>query len=191
MKVFLPAKSFSSFEEEPIFSPPATPHYQMTPNKSRWHSRSHLRWRGSKVLKGKAKATPSPVRTNAVPSANEPSPDEGPFSSTQLTSFTSPPLIPQSLLIIPYSKHIVYSHLLDLVCLSWEIPPTSVPLTKTFSIRPYNAGPSAQTVLWWPFNNWLDLKPMKSLQALPHKSRPPVWTSPHMKLNLTCLTAWS
>ena len=81
-------------EEEPIFSPPATPLLpEDTPTKSRRRSRSRSRGRGSKDFKGKAKATQSPVPTNAVPSANESSPDEGPVSSPQPTSFTSPPLI--------------------------------------------------------------------------------------------------
>lgn len=81
-------------EEEPIFSPPATPLLpEDAPTKSRRRSRSRSRGRGSKDFKGKAKATQSPVPTNAVPSANESSPDEGPVSSTQPTGFTSPPLI--------------------------------------------------------------------------------------------------
>ena len=81
-------------EEEPVFSPPATPSLpEDTPTKSRRRSRSRSRGRGSKDFKGKAKATQSPVPTNAVPSANESSPDEGPVSSTQPTGFTSPPLV--------------------------------------------------------------------------------------------------
>jgi hypothetical protein len=81
-------------EEEPTFSPPATPLLpEDTPTKSRRRSRSRSRGRGSKDFKGKAKATQSPIPTNAVPSANESSPDEGPVSSPQPTSFTSPPLI--------------------------------------------------------------------------------------------------
>ena len=81
-------------EEEPIFSPPATPLLpEDAPTKSRRRSRSRSRGRGSKDFKGKAKATQSPVPTNAAPSANESSPDEGPVSSTQPTGFTSPPLI--------------------------------------------------------------------------------------------------
>ena len=81
-------------EEEPVFSPPATPLLpEDTPTKSRRRSRSRSRGRGSKDFKGKAKATQSPVPTNAVPSANESSPDEGPIASPQPTGFTSPPLI--------------------------------------------------------------------------------------------------
>ena len=81
-------------EEEPTFSPPATPLLpEDTPTKSRRRSRSRSRGRGSKDFKGKAKATQSPIPTNAVPSANESSPDEGPVSSPQPTGFTSPPLI--------------------------------------------------------------------------------------------------
>ena len=81
-------------EEEPIFSQPATPSPpEDTSTKPRRRSRSRSRGRGSKDFKGKAKATQSPVPTNAVPSANESSPDEGPVSSTQPTGFTSPPLV--------------------------------------------------------------------------------------------------
>ncbi len=81
-------------EEEPIFSPPATPLLpEDSPTKSRRRPRSRSRGRGSKDFKGKAKATQSPLPTNAVPSANESSPDEGPVSSSQPTAFTSPPLI--------------------------------------------------------------------------------------------------
>ncbi|KAI0281542.1 hypothetical protein BC826DRAFT_1068957 [Russula brevipes] len=82
-------------EEEPIISPSATPLLpEDTPTKSRRRSRSRSRGRGSKDFKGKAKATQSPHPTNAAPSANESSPDEGPSSTLQPTAaFTSPPLI--------------------------------------------------------------------------------------------------
>jgi serine/arginine repetitive matrix protein 2 len=82
-------------EEEPIISPPATPSLPGdTPTtKPRRRSRSRSR-RGSKDFKGKAKATQSPNPTNAVLSANDSSPDEGPLASTsQPGGFTSPPLI--------------------------------------------------------------------------------------------------
>ncbi|KAI9461283.1 hypothetical protein BJY52DRAFT_219516 [Lactarius psammicola] len=85
-------------EEEPIISPPATPLLpEDTPTKSRRRSRSRSRGRSSKDFKGKAKATQppqSPRPQNAVVSANDSSPDEGPISSApQPTGFVSPPLI--------------------------------------------------------------------------------------------------
>jgi len=85
-------------EEEPIISPPATPLLpEDTPTKSRRRSRSRSRGRSSKDFKGKAKATQSPQSPrpqNAVVSANDSSPDEGPISSIpQPTGFASPPLI--------------------------------------------------------------------------------------------------
>ncbi|KAI0268680.1 hypothetical protein BC834DRAFT_866706 [Gloeopeniophorella convolvens] len=82
-------------EEEPIISPPATPLLpEETPTKSRRRSRSRSRGRSSKDFKGKARATQSPVPTNAAHSANDSSPDEGPvLSAPQPTVFTSPPLI--------------------------------------------------------------------------------------------------
>ena len=80
-------------EEEPIFSPATPSPPEGTSTKLRRRSPSRSRGRGSKDFKGKAKATQSPVPTNAVPSANESSPDEGPVSSTQPTGFTSPPLV--------------------------------------------------------------------------------------------------
>ena len=82
-------------EEEPIISPPATPLLpEDTPTKSRRRSRSRSRGRNSKDFKGKAKATQSPRPQNAVVSANDSSPDEGPISSaSQPGGFASPPLI--------------------------------------------------------------------------------------------------
>ena len=82
-------------EEEPLISPPATPLLpEDTPTKSRRRSRSRSRGRNSKDLKGKAKTTQSPRTPNAVLSANDSSPDEGPVSSTsQPSAFASPPLI--------------------------------------------------------------------------------------------------
>lgn len=82
-------------EEEPIVSPPATPILpEDTPTKSRRRSRSRSRGRSSKDFKGKAKATQSPRPPNAIASANDSSPDEGPISSTpQPAGFASPPLI--------------------------------------------------------------------------------------------------
>jgi serine/arginine repetitive matrix protein 2 len=81
-------------EEEPTFSPPATPSLpESTSTKSRRRSRSRSRRRSSKDFKDKPKSTQSPLPTNAVPSANESSPDEGPVSSTQPTGLTPPPLI--------------------------------------------------------------------------------------------------
>jgi serine/arginine repetitive matrix protein 2 len=84
-------------EEEPIISPPATPLLpEDTPTKSRRRSRSRSRGRNSKDFKGKAKptATQSPRPQNAIVSANDSSPDEGPISSTsQPSGFVSPPLI--------------------------------------------------------------------------------------------------
>ena len=82
-------------EEEAIISPPATPLLpEDTPTKSRRRSRSRSRGRNSKDFKGKAKATQSPRPQNAVVSANDSSPDEGPISSTsQPNAFVSPPLI--------------------------------------------------------------------------------------------------
>ncbi len=82
-------------EEELITSPPATPLLpEDTPTKARRRSRSRSRGRGSKDFKGKAKVIQCPHPTNAVPSANDSSPDEGPIAPTpQPTAFTSTPLI--------------------------------------------------------------------------------------------------
>jgi serine/arginine repetitive matrix protein 2 len=82
-------------EDDPITSPSATPLLpEDAPTKSRRRSRSRSRGRGSRDFKGKAKATQFSQPTNAVPSANDSSPDEGPVAPTpQPTGFTSPPLI--------------------------------------------------------------------------------------------------
>src|SRR6266403_1327241 len=52
------------------------------------------------------------------------------------------PLYPQSPLILPYSKHIVYSHLLNLVCFILGHPHRLLCFRLS---RLYNAGSSAQT----------------------------------------------
>ena len=81
-------------EEEPILSPPATPLLpEDTPTKSRRRSRSRSRGRNSKDYKGKAKATQSPRTPNAIVSANDSSPDEGPTSSASPPNGFAPPLI--------------------------------------------------------------------------------------------------
>ncbi|KAF8259101.1 hypothetical protein EI94DRAFT_1813952 [Lactarius quietus] len=82
-------------EEEPIILPPAAPLLlEGTPSKSRRRSRSRSRRRNSIEFKGKAKVAQSPRLSNAIVSANDSSPDEGPVSSpSQSSSFVSPPLI--------------------------------------------------------------------------------------------------
>ena len=76
-------------EEEPIVSPFATllgP--EGTPTKPRQRSRARSGGRGSKDLEFKVNVSQASLPINAVPFANESSPDEGPVSSIQPTSFT-------------------------------------------------------------------------------------------------------
>ena len=82
-------------KRNPSFLQTSPPEDTSTKLRRRARSRSLARGRGSKDFKGKAKATQSPVPTNAVSFSNGSSPDEGPVSSTQPTGFTSSPLVSQ------------------------------------------------------------------------------------------------